>query len=122
MAEQPNAPVLGQGESVVREGDADYTGGHTTKGEKIKGKLILSNKRIRFDYTSKAGMFRTRTDVLFNVTVDKIVACRIEKMSILGAKGLKIEFEDRNGIMQHPIFKIQDPDGWVSAINQIMAG
>jgi len=86
-------PILGRDESIVLERDAVYEGGGGIKipGRK-KGKLILTNKRIIFEYTQ--GLISKKTFTPLDEPISKIR--NVSSEGIISKK-LVIEFERVGG-------------------------
>jgi hypothetical protein len=62
------------------------------------------------------GLGGKRTDVIFNVPIASIMMARVETVGlVLKSRELVITFEDM-GMVQNVRFKIEDPEGWATAI------
>jgi hypothetical protein len=116
--------IFGVGESEVRRGPGMYLGGYTRLGKTgTQGELLLTNKRLVFlvsEKTGPLGLGGKRTNVIFNVPLANVTMARMEETGLVRkSKELVLTFEDW-GMLQNPRFKIEDPEGWVTAIQAML--
>jgi len=112
--------VFGAGESEIRRGPGTYLGGYTRLGKTgVEGELLLTNKRLAFLVSKSVGplgLGGKRTNVIFNVPLANVTLAQVEETGLVfKSKELVISFEDK-GILQNPRFRVEDPQGWVTAI------
>ena len=117
--------VFGPGETLIRRGPAIYLGGYAGLGEEgVQGELLLTNKRLAFTITKKVGFLGLggkRTEVVFNIPISNVMMARVDVTGILRkSKELVITLEDL-GTINNVRFRIEDPEGWRTAIQKAMS-
>jgi len=140
--------MLGKGEKVIRENDnVYYHGGSVRIGNPMWGKLVLTNKRFLFFQMKMervGGIFgiggKTEKRIVgarINIPIGNVVSAMVEtrtrKKGTLNEaptllskeeyKVLMVSLENPvTGGVENPVFEVQDPDGWVMAIQQAIGG
>ena len=114
-------PVLGKEEVVVLEREAKYEGGGGIKipGRK-KGVLILTNKRIIFEYAQ--GLFSKKIFTPLNEPISKII--NVHSEGVISKKLVieleKSEMDKKSGRTGRVKFSTYNVDEWVREIHRLM--
>lgn len=139
--------MLGKGEKIIRENDnVFYHGGSARIGHPMWGKLVLTNKRFLFfemKVEKTGGIFGiggkqqkrivgARINIPTQNVLSAMVETRTRKKGTLNEpptllskeeyKVLMVSLENPMGGVENPVFEVQDPDGWVYAIQQTIGG
>ena len=105
-------PIIGKDEYIIIKRKATYEGGGGIKipGRKT-GELILTNKRIIFEYIQ--GLFSKKTFTPLDTPISEIVGVSGEGMF---SKKLVIELRRRDGRTGRVKFTTSNVDEWIKEI------
>jgi hypothetical protein len=78
--------------------------------------VVGSARALVSEKVGPLGLGGKRTNVIFNVPLANVMMAQIQETGLVRkSRELVLTFEDF-GMLQNPRFKIEDPEGWVTAI------
>lgn len=108
-------------ERVILEDRSNYIGGCSTWPSKARGSLVLTNKRLYFEGVL-GGIREKRPELLFEITLNKIIEVKIGQLSALSKPVLCLVYKTNEGRLEQPSFQIENPDSWRSALSNVKIG
>lgn len=112
--------VFEKNEQLLLEDEAEYIGGHSKVLESLKGKLVLSNRKIILERIV-GGVRHKRPEIIFIIDISEIKELKLSESGRLTKPAITVVYEYEEKLEQ-PAFTVSSRESWSSAISSIKIG
>jgi len=113
--------VFEKNEQLLLEDEAEYIGGHSKVLESLRGKLVLTTKKIVFERIV-GGVRHKRPEIIFIIDLPAIKELKLGELGRLAKPVITVVYESDEHKLEQPSFTVSSRESWSSAISSVKIG